>query len=78
VSTTADGYRKIGLAREPHSCDDVCDIDRPQDQLRVPLDHSVERRARFVEAAILRGYDRTSVPLSQRVHRASLEKSDGG
>jgi len=81
VPAAANSHRKIRLARKPHSCNNVGEIERPHDQLRVPLDHPVEGRARFVEAAILRGDDRPSMPLSQltqRLHAASLSEVTSG
>jgi hypothetical protein len=82
VSTAADRDRKIRFAREPHSSDDVGEIDRPHDQLRMSFDHPVEGRARFVEAAVVRIDDRPAMPfsqLTQRVHGASLgEVTPGG
>jgi hypothetical protein len=79
VSPSADRHRKIRFAREQNSCDDVGEIEWPQDQLRVPFDHPVERRARFIEAAVTRGDDGPAMPFSQlsvRLHTASL-RSDG-
>jgi hypothetical protein len=79
VASAADGHGQIGFAREPESCHDVADVERPHDQLRVPFDHPVERGPRDVEAAVVRSNDRASMTLSQlsrRRHAPTLRDLD--
>jgi len=79
VTAAAHGHRQIRFAREPDSRDDIIDIERPDDQFRVTLDHSVECGPRNVEVAVGRSYDRSAMPLSQlsrRRHAPTLRDLD--
>jgi hypothetical protein len=79
VASSADGDRQIGLARKPESCDDIIDVERSHDQLRMPLDHPVEGGSRDVEVAVIGRDDRPSMPFSQlrrRRHRPTLRHLD--
>jgi len=69
VTSAADRHGKVRFTREPDRCHHVCNVERSDDQLRVPFDHPVERGSRDVEVPVSRSYDRSSMPLSQLSRR---------
>ena len=82
VAATANGDGQIPLAGERDRGDDVVDIERPDDQLRTPVDHPVEREARGVVARVLRVDHGAAMALPEIHqdgcgHRVSMTQTEG-
>src|SRR3989440_6065791 len=69
VTAAAYGHRQTTFARELESRDDIIDIERPRDQLRVPFDHPVERGSCNLEVSVSWSDDRSSMLLPQLSRR---------
>ena len=61
VASATHGNWKLRLAGERDRCDDVVDVDRPDDHLRPPVEQAVERRSRGVIAAVIQSDYRPAV-----------------
>jgi hypothetical protein len=69
VATSADGDRKVALARVRQGGDDVFGVERAHDQRRSVLDHRVVRDARGRVPVVLRRDHRTAMSPSELVDR---------